>query len=44
VDGVPLTALTTPEVRFEPGEPVRLTLEISQFHYFCPETGQSLRS
>jgi len=40
--GVSLTALTSPDARFEPGQPVRLAMETGSFHYFSRETGQNL--
>ncbi|MEQ8965091.1 MAG: ABC transporter ATP-binding protein [Azospirillaceae bacterium] len=40
--GVSLTALTSPDAHFEPGQPVRLGMETGAFHYFSRETGQNL--
>jgi ABC-type sugar transport system ATPase subunit len=38
--GVSLTALTSPDRHFEPGQPVKLALAIDQFLYFDPEKGE----
>jgi multiple sugar transport system ATP-binding protein len=42
--GVSLTALTSPDEHFEPGQPVKLALAVDQFLYFDPEKGQNLHA
>jgi multiple sugar transport system ATP-binding protein len=42
--GVALTVLTSPEDDFEPGQPVRLALDVDQFLYFDPAHGRNLQS
>jgi multiple sugar transport system ATP-binding protein len=44
VGGVSLTALTSPDAHFEPGQPVRLALAVDQFMYFNPATGRNLHA
>jgi multiple sugar transport system ATP-binding protein len=41
-DGTRLTALTSPERHFAPGEPVTLSLDNNALHYFDPATGRNL--
>lgn len=40
--GLRLTALCSPERRFDPGQPVRLALDTASFLYFHPTTGDNL--
>jgi ABC-type sugar transport system ATPase subunit len=40
--GISLTALTSPDEHFEPGQPVKLALAIDQFLYFDPDKGRNL--
>lgn len=42
IDDVSMTVLTAPDDDFEPGQPIRLTIDTAAFHYFCPETGRNL--
>jgi multiple sugar transport system ATP-binding protein len=42
VDGTRLTALTSPERHFNPGEAVMLSLDNNALHYFDPATGRNL--
>jgi multiple sugar transport system ATP-binding protein len=42
VNGTRLTALTSPERHFKPGEPVTLSLDNEALHYFDPATGRNL--
>jgi len=42
--GVSLTALTSPDEHFEPGQPVKLALAIDQFMYFDPSSGRNLHA
>lgn len=42
--GVSLTALTSPDEHFDPGQPVKLALAIDQFMYFSPLTGRNLHA
>ncbi len=40
--GVSLTALTSPDAHFDPGQPVRLGMATDQFLYFSPDEGHNL--
>src|SRR5262245_64414729 len=42
--GVALTVLTSPEDDFEPGQPVRLALDVDQFLYFDAAQGRNLQA
>jgi ABC-type sugar transport system ATPase subunit len=42
--GVTLTALTSPNERFEPGQSVKLALAVDQFLYFDPDKGRNLHA
>jgi len=42
--GVALTVLTSPEDDFEPGQPVRLVLDVDQFLYFDAAQGRNLQA
>jgi multiple sugar transport system ATP-binding protein len=42
--GISLTALTSPDRHFEPGQPVKLALAVDQFLYFDPEKGRNLHA
>jgi multiple sugar transport system ATP-binding protein len=42
--GVALTVLTSPEEYFEPGQPVRLALDVDQFLYFDAVHGRNLQA
>lgn len=42
--GVNLTALTSPDDHFAPGQPVKLALAIDQFMYFDPTNGRNLHA
>ena len=42
LDDLRLTCLTPVDREFEPGQPVRLTLDPERFLYFCPERGTNL--
>jgi len=44
VGGLSLTALTSPDEHFEPGQPVKLALAVDQFLYFDPEKGENLHA
>jgi len=44
VGGVPLTVLTSPEDDYEPGQPIRLALDVDQFLYFDPAQGNNLQT
>jgi multiple sugar transport system ATP-binding protein len=42
--GVSLTALTSPNAHFTPGQPVKLVLAVDQFLYFDTEQGRNLHA
>jgi multiple sugar transport system ATP-binding protein len=42
--GVALTVLTSPEDDYEPGQPIRLALDVDQFLYFAPAQGNNLQT
>ena len=42
--GVALTVLTSPEEDFEPGQPVKLELDVDQFLYFDAARGRNLQA
>jgi multiple sugar transport system ATP-binding protein len=42
--GVSLTALTSPEADFEPGQPIRLELDVGHFLYFDAVHGRNLQA
>jgi multiple sugar transport system ATP-binding protein len=42
--GVALTVLTSPEDDFQPGQPVRLALDVDQFLFFDPAQGRNLQA
>ncbi len=42
--GTNLTASTSPNERFDPGQPVKLALALDQFLYFDPEKGRNLHA
>ena len=44
IGGVSLTALTSPEADFEPGQPIRLELDVGQFLYFDAVHGRNLQA
>jgi ABC-type sugar transport system ATPase subunit len=42
VEGVRITALTSPERMFEYGQPIELAIDETALHYFDPATGSNL--
>jgi multiple sugar transport system ATP-binding protein len=42
--GVSLTALTSPDEHYEPGQPVKLALAVDEFLYFDPDKGGNLHA
>ena len=42
--GIALTVLTSPEDDYEPGQPIRLALDVDQFLYFDPAQGDNLQA
>ena len=40
--GVALTALTTPDDHYDPGQPVRLAMATDRFLYFSPDEGRNM--
>ena len=40
--GVALTALTSPDAHFDPGQPVRLSMATDRFLYFSPDEGRNM--
>ena len=42
--GVSVTALTSPDAHFDPGQPVRLAMATDRFLYFSPDEGRNMHS
>jgi len=40
--GVSVTALTSPDAHFDPGQPVRLSMSTDRFLYFSPDEGRNM--
>lgn len=40
--GVSVTALTSPDAHFDPGQPVRLAMSTDRFLYFSPDEGRNM--